>query len=368
VTVPKVCSYCQPSAPVTFQVSFEPSLQGKHNGGVKITTSDLADPYLVALSGDAETNTVQTDNFTGHKAAIDVLWVMDTDDDSDAHQSIIANLSNFMNYPLQNNIDFHMASTSTDVYAGTSSEQGRIEPCPGCKIAGSVPTVVSASEGLDAVGSLARILNLGSGYGCFGVDCRGFASDEMFFEAAYEALSPDLIKGYNRPWYRPDAFLAVITVNGDPEDDRSDVHPLNFYYNAFVGLKGARNAYKFSYSYVNRAAGISGNSQKVGQMTQLTGGVEADLSNTGTPNWTDELNALWPQVATLLLEYPLSGTPVTNPMSIEVIVNGLRIPQLSNGFPQWTYDAKNNAVQFDPLAFPQTGDAVQITYTIACND
>ena len=69
-----------------------------------------------------------------------------------------------------------------------------------------------------------------------------------------------------------------------------------------------------------------------------------------------------------MLEYPLSGTPVTTPMTITVTDNGVPIPQLQNGFPQWTYDAKNNAVQFDPLAFPQPGDMVQISYTIACNN
>ena len=166
VTVPKVCPqyyYCPPTTPVTFQVSFEPYMQGKHTGGVKIFTSDLADPYLIALAGDAETNSVQTDNFTGHKAAIDVLWVMDTDDDSSAHQAIIANLSNFLNYPLQNNIDFQMASTSTDVYGNASSERGSIEPCPHCKIVGNAPRVVKSSEGLDAVGALSRLLNLGQG-------------------------------------------------------------------------------------------------------------------------------------------------------------------------------------------------------------
>ena len=210
-------------------------------------------------------------------------------------------------------------------------------------------------------------MNLGSGYSCFGGNCNGLGYDELFFESAYEALSPALLNGYNKPWYRPDAFLAVITVNNDSEDDISNTHGLNFYYNAFIGVKGAHNAAKFSYSYVNNYGGIN-NNQKMAQMVQLTGGVEADLSNTGTPNWTDELNALWPQLATQLLEYPLSGTPVTTPMTITVTDNGVPIPQLQNGFPQWTYDTKNNAVQFDPLAFPQPGDAVQITYTIACND
>ena len=52
---------------------------------------------------------------------------------------------------------------------------------------------------------------------------------------------------------------------------------------------------------------------------------------------------------------PALRMPVTTPMTITVTDKGGH-PTASNGSPQWTYDAKNNAVQFDPLAFPQPGD------------
>ena len=83
---------------------------------------------------------------------------------------------------------------------------------------------LEAAKGKNAA---SRILNLGQDYWCTG-NCNGFGPDEQFFEATYEALSPALLNGYNKPFYRPDAFLAVITVNNDSEDDNSTVHPLNF--------------------------------------------------------------------------------------------------------------------------------------------
>jgi hypothetical protein len=36
-------------------------------------------------------------------------------------------------------------------------------------------------------------------------------------------------------------------------------------------------------------------------MVQLTGGVEADLANTGTPVWTDELNGFWTKIGDRLV-------------------------------------------------------------------
>ena len=53
---------------------------------------------------------------------------------------------------------------------------------------------------------------------------------------------------------------------------------------------------------------------------------------------------------------------VTAPWSIVHAIDA------KSGKRLWTYDPKNNAVQFDPLSFPQPGDQVQITYTISCND
>ena len=173
-------------------------------------------------------------------------------------------------------------------------------------------------------------------------------------------------EGYNQPFYRPDAFLAVILINGDAEDDNSNSHGLNFYYNAFIRLKGARNAKQFSFSYVSNYGSIEDN-LKTAQMVQLTGGVEADLSNTGSPSWRDELAALWPQLEWEgLLSYPLSAIPV--PSTLQVAVNGIVVPATEGGTTNWSYDARTNSVHFEHSAFPAPGDAVQISYSVACGN
>jgi hypothetical protein len=239
-----------------------------------------------------------------------------------------------------------------------------MEPCPGCKINGSPVHVVTSAYGPDdAVAALSRLLNLGGGVNC-NDQCDGLPSDAQFFEATYRALSPALLSRYNQPFYRPEASLAVILVVNYCEDDYSP-GTINDYYNAFIGIKGVQNARQFSLSLLNRYCGI-GQIQRLPVMVQLTGGVEADLENTGTPGWPEELAWFWQQVSLQWLEYPLSGTPVTAPLTITVSENGVPVPQMQNGIPQWTYDAQTNAVAFLSTAAPQPGDAVDISYTLTC--
>jgi hypothetical protein len=56
------------------------------------------------------------------------------------------------------------------------------------------------------------------------------------------------------------------------------------------------------------------------------------------------------------------------PSSVTVTLDGVPYPATgSHGNPQWSYDATTNAVVFQPLAAPQAGDTVAISYTVACN-
>jgi riboflavin synthase alpha subunit len=98
-------------------------------------------------------------------------------------------------------------------------------------------------------------------------------------------------------------------------------------------------------------------------MAVLTGGVQADRSNT---DWPDELGALWPKLDQQLLTYPLSAPPVES--GLQVTVNGVVLPATSTAGTNWTFDATSNSLRFDPLARPQSGDAIEITYTIACGN
>ena len=176
MTMPKVCPgllYCPPTTPVSFQVSFAPSLQGRRTGGVKLFSSDLADPYLVALVGVAEKDR-RDRKFVGHPEAVDGSgWSTPTMTATPTRRSS-GTSTNFLDYPLQNGIDFQMASPARTCIGSSGSEDGSIEPCPNCKIPGNMPRVVSSGEGLDAVGALSRLLNLGSGYSCNGQNGNAF--------------------------------------------------------------------------------------------------------------------------------------------------------------------------------------------------
>jgi hypothetical protein len=101
------------------------------------------------------------------------------------------------------------------------------------------------------------------------------------------------------------------------------------------------------------------------EMARVTGGVEADFLDTGTPSWTDELAALWPKLGPQLLNYALSATPLTSTLS--VTDNGVAVPTIAaDGTINWTYDATANAIRFAPSARPASGDAIQVSYTLAC--
>jgi hypothetical protein len=352
--------YCPTPRPaVTFQVSFAPSQAGSDVVAVQVTTDEFPEPYLVPLRGEATQSLTRTDSLTARATKLDLLWVIDTGPygDVSAQQAIAVELSDFLTFPIQNGIDLQMATTSTDVSSEPGAESGKMEPCPGCKVDGGAMQVVTLAGGAQAAASaLSPLINLDAGAFSF----------NAFFEAPYEALSPPLLTGYNQAFYRADAALAIILVAGS-NDDTSDgvynavVHDTSFFYAAWASMKGLQSADRFSYSSVSR--GIV-DSDRVRDMVHTTGGVQADL---GDANWTDELNALWTRVGAQLLEYPLSGIPV--PSTISLTDNGVQVPVTSSGgTTNWTYNSTSNTIRFTAAALPAEGDALQISYTLACGN
>jgi hypothetical protein len=264
-----------------------------------------------------------------------------------------------------------MAVTTTDLYGGPNSEDGRMLPCPGCKVDGPAMRVIDSSHGLaGAVLELASLLNLGSAEGCPGPNPNGLACDGLLLESTYEALSPTAIAGYNKAFSRSEAYLGVVVITGDSADDRSPLSP-DVYFKWFWSLKGTgppfppRNTILGStFSLLSPGLSVQHPLTKT-QLVQLTNGVLANLDDTESPNWMDELNSLWPQdyQSSTMFEYPLSKIPVRG--TIHVLDDDLEIPETQNGSLQWSYDDMNNAVLFAPPAFPFAGDSVQISYTVS---
>ena len=183
----------------------------------------------------------------------------------------------------------------------------------------------------------------------------------------------------------------------DADDDSPQ--SVQFYYNFFESVKGF-NSNLFSFSAVNElptdppngacANGLpyeGGPITRVPQMVSMTGGIEEDIC---TNDWGTALEQLGNIAFGARTVFPLTAQPA-DPTTIAVsvaepgatcstsnpcaagaaCVNGLCFVPVSqtgpNNAPEWSYDATNNAVVFDPLAAPEAGEVVQVTYNVACN-
>ena len=188
-------------------------------------------------------------------------------------------------------------------------------------------------------------------------------------EAPYLALQPSLLAGHNAGFLRDNAYLAVLLINGDVgfEDDLSP-QSVQAYYDFFESVKGDPALFSFSYvdEGTNGFGGFGGggsSTPRLNQLVSLTGGLIVD---TTVSSWATTLNALWASTTAAAFRYPLKGQPVAS--SVTVTLDGTPYPATGpHGNPQWSYDATTNAVVFVPLAAPQAGDTVLVSYTVACN-
>jgi hypothetical protein len=208
--------------------------------------------------------------------------------------------------------------------------------------------------------------------------------DEQFFNAAYGAVVATSNQGRNAPLIRPDAYLAIITVNGDNEDDNSLVQTPLWYATELLSIKGADHPELFSWSYVNPSGlGGQGGHQpfdqlpaRIDAMLTLAGGVAIDTKQN---NWEQGVADLWNIALAADNRYPLSGTP--DPATILVYLDGpppgqqmpgqtpgVLVPAAgATGSANWTYDATSNTLNLNQpsLALSST-DTIYVEYTLAC--
>ncbi|MHB8419636.1 MAG: choice-of-anchor D domain-containing protein [Myxococcales bacterium] len=345
----------------SFQVAFQPDSAGPEQGTVGVTTEEApTGPYYVPLQGSAQPNGQETDTFAvqSSQPKVDLLWVIDNDDDLPQDQLVAQNLPAFFASAGTANVDFHMAVTDTDTCNTPGADQGSFEPCSHCYNATSPNALIITSQDADPQGELSGLIQINN------YACTSAPQDEQILEAMYQALQPSLLAGHNAGFLRDDAFLAVLAIDGDSEDDLSP-QSLQAYYDALVTVKG--DPALVSFNYVNQGLsqiqGQGGPLPRVTQLVNLTNGVEADTTTTA---WSGILNGLWSSAAAAAYRYPLSGQPVAS--TVAVTLDGNPYPQVgSHGNPQWSYDATTNAVVFTAAAAPQAGDVVTVTYTVACS-
>jgi hypothetical protein len=361
----------------SFDVTFTPTVAGAYFGVAQIQTDLQQTPFGIFMSGTLAPSTTWTDQFTVTTPTLDLLWVMDSADSTERQQ--VANYASDIITSLEGEgIDFQIGVTSTDVCAG--AEDGRLVPCDGCHLSGSsVPQVVTQDDP-NAAADLATLMGLSGANS----DCG--SSDEQLFEAAYEALVSGVGAVANNAlgFIRPGAYLAVITVNGDNNDDASTSQTAEWYASQFLSIKGSDHPKLFSWSYVNPSGfGAPWGLQpfdllpvRIYSMLNLVGGVALDTTQA---QWDSGLSDLWEMVLAVNYEFSLSGTP--DPTSLALYLDGPPPGQVPDGGMagtlieatnpsgswNWQYDAMNNAIELNPQTLSLlSSDTLYVEYTLTC--
>jgi hypothetical protein len=353
-------------------VRYHPSAVGQETGLLFIVNSASPAPVAVPLSGDGEVNAVVTDTF--HQASTpkaDVLFVVDNSGSMQwAQGSLSSNLSSFLMFAQTQNIDYHIAVTTTDVdppgpLGIGGGEHGAFVGSPKI-ITPQTPNALTAFQSNVNVGTN------GSGL-------------ERGLEAAYLALSDPQINTTNAGFLRPEATLAVIVVSDDDDtrqDDRNGscpsgnpggpneipgpgVRPVDFYVNFLRNIKGFQNTSMFSFSAVVEmneceCSGTGDNAEAEGwrymQVAMQTGGVVASICQA---NWGTTLNNIGMSSFGLRSDFPLSSQPVVS--TIAVSVNGMSVPSSS-----YSYDMTSNSIIFNAGSVPQANATITVTYSVQC--
>ncbi len=366
-----------------FEVGFKPTASGSYYGSAQVQTDLQQASFGVFFEGTAATGDSQTDHFVGQTPKADILWVMDTDDDDDERTKVAAQAPGFVQALISDGLDFQIAVTSSDSCGQNPppghAEGGQILPCPNCKLSGSTPTIVTLDD-FNAGTDLATLMAIG------GRAQNSCTDDEHFFETSYEALVSGAGATYNalNSFVRPDAYLAIITVNHDDEDDNSRTQTPDYYASQFLSVKGADHPELFSWSYVNPSEyGAPGGHtpfnrlpSRIAAMLNLVGGVALDTTQT---NWWKGILDLWQIVLSSNVRFPLSGTPVST--TIAVYLDGPPPSQVGpgeapgvllqqknpNGSWNWEYDDTSNSIEVNPSALTLTAqDTLYVTYTLGC--
>jgi hypothetical protein len=367
------------SAPIL--VGFKPTASGTFYGSILITSSVLPRPIAEFMTGKADNGSTQTDQFAQHTPAADILWVVDTDDDfgfySGSGNNFFPQLQAFM--AAASGVNYQMGVTTVEDC--TAGDNGYIEPCSGeanhtCHNTSSDTALILTPSMTDPGAQLQNLLNNINNWYCSGNQTGDDdpGGDEHFLEGAKLALEDPALSGHNAGFLRPDAFLSVIAVNGDVEDDYSP-NTWQSYLSFFQSLKPDPSLFNVNYILSDPSAFVAAYPD-LQAMVKQTGGVLVNVNNQA---WATEMAALWQTVLASTTVFPLSG--LADPNSIRVYLDGPPPDQVANGqspgvpllatnpngTTNWSYDAIANTVFINAQTVQlHNGDALYIEYTLVC--
>lgn len=391
----------EPNASAELVMRFKPSALGVREGLLGITmASSVEEPtqYFVTLVGEGAVDLIQSETFVqAERTKVDVLWVVDNSSSMHPWQEAIADrLEAFMTSAMAQDIDYHIAVTTTGLHPGggciislvAGAENGRFFPVDADNHIPPRPRILKRSTpGLTE--AWRRNVDVGT--------CHGI---EEPYEAALRALTPPLSTSVKDPrpgktghpdwndgnagFLRDDASLAVVVMTD--ESDQSYHYgkaPLH-YVEALRNIKQPKFRESFKLHAITVPATTDPSpscgmfrdrGDRLLQGVQETNGVWFNICTplSDTEAWDAGMRRISREVFEYSTSFRLKGRPASaeidqevQPEDLEVWLDGQRIEHRDQGAVIWSYDPVANAVNFMPASTPRPGTVIEIKYRVAC--
>lgn len=378
------------STPVSVQVRYHPAEVGPDSNSVvlTVTQNSATATYVVPLTGEGNTTGFNTDTFRqDSKPKADILLVIDDSCSmSDKQTKLASNMDHFLSYAVENQVDFHIASTNTEIFDPGHGKFCAVSNDPNRCTHGNKILTPSTTNLLNEFRNIVKLGTNGGSETCVEPAMRALSN------VSFDGTTPPYINdpAINGGFLRDDAVLAVVCVTDalDQIQDTDEGWPLSTYLNRLVAVKGSQRANMFTYnvigpflpsapsdcSYDDANIGCNGDASQVDCHTQLvtaTNGVKEEIC---LDDWSQSLervgkNAFGFRTNFYLTTFPDLSVP-TNAITVQI--DGQNIPAYDvlpdggQGAQIWTYDAATNSVNFAPLYVPEPGQTLTINYTATC--
>ncbi len=362
----------RPGDSLSLSLRYSPGTIGPEHDALYIYSPGTREPYVVSLFGSGSQHATNQEKFQQLSTPeVDILFVIDNSCSMETEQaSLAANFNSFIAAAEQQDLNYRIGVISTDM--------------TGCPYPAQTHRPAGLAQGAcgyfaDGAGARTggprhpdwRMIDPGEqpsvaeAFSAVATQGTGGSGIEKGLEAAYAALSSPRITHWNRGFLRRDAYLALIFISD--EDDHSP-RSLQFYLQAFRASKGRAAGQLFTASAIvgdlpdGCGPGIAAPGHRYAALARQTGGIVASIC---TSNWSSALSRLGLSVFGYKSRFFLSNQPV--PGTVRLMVDGLPVnPQSPSGQRRWRYDASSNSVVFHPIAIPEPGSQIDVSYEAQC--
>lgn len=347
-----------PTNTLSFDVAYRPTNSGLDHNALILSVVQEGVPlnYVLPLSGQADSQGLNTDTMQVGSGKVDVLMVIDNSGSmADKQMQLGIHMPASLQYAAITGTDFHLGVIDTEMTA--SNAIGYLHKTNrGTKIlTASTPNLATQFAELANVGT--------SGY------------NESCPETALAALTwPNISDpAINGGFLRDDASLSIICVT---DANAQTFSPPTYYLDQFWNVKPRS---RFNYNVMGPFLPMApsgctydsvGSDGRHEAMANLSGGVLEEICTTDWPTALVHLGtSAFINVGSGSTMYLGARPDLSSSMGIVVKIDGITVPEFSPQPPNarlWTYDVTKNVVTFEAIARPPPNSTVSVSYVAIC--